>query len=131
MNGVKTPWTLACRCAEALSRFVPPSRREGIAAAGVRAASSWRTHARLLAVATAVALPCIALSQPAAENGQREATGAGDGKGLLDRARESGATFNASYTGEAAANLSGGDRQTARYTQQVEVETLQIGRAHV
>ena len=33
-------------------------------------------------------------------------------------------TFNASYMGEAAASLSGGDRHTARYTQQVELETL-------
>jgi porin len=124
MNGVKTPRTLACRCAEALSCLVSPSRRDGIAAARVRPASGWRTHARLLAVAMAVALPCIALAQPAAENGQRRDAGTPDWEGLRYRAQESGVTFNASYAGEAAANLSGGDRQTARYTQQVEVETL-------
>lgn len=44
--------------------------------------------------------------------------------GLRNSARESGLTLNASYMGEVAANLSGGDRRTALYTQQVEVEAL-------
>jgi porin len=69
----------------------------------------------LLAGALAFVLPGITLAQDALT---------GDWGGLRNNAGESGVTFNGSYMGEAAASLSGGDRRTARYTQQVELETL-------
>ena len=71
--------------------------------------------ALLLAGALAFVLPGITLAQDALT---------GDWLGLRNSAGESGVTFNGSYIGEAAASLSGGDRHTARYTQQVELETL-------
>jgi porin len=52
------------------------------------------------------------------------ATAVGCGLSSIALADESGVTLNASYMGEAAGLLSGGDRHTARYTQQIEVETL-------
>lgn len=78
----------------------------------------------LLAGATALIVPSISFAQSAAdERSHRDALTA-DWSGLRNSARESGVTFNGSYMGEAAASLSGGDRHTARYAQQVELETL-------
>lgn len=61
------------------------------------------------------ALPSIAFAQGAVT---------GDWGGLRNTANESGVTLGGTYMGEAAASLSGGDRRTARYTQQAEVEAL-------
>jgi porin len=61
-----------------------------------------KAHTLLLAGAAVVALPDIALAD----------------------FRDAGVTFNASYMGEAAASLSGGDEHAGRYTQQIELETL-------
>ena len=48
----------------------------------------------------------------------------GDWGGLRTRLVDDGIRFNAHYTTESAGNLSGGVRRTARYTQQLDLETL-------
>lgn len=78
----------------------------------------------LLAGALAVLFPSMALAQSSADEGHYRDSFTGDWGGLRSSARESGLTLNASYVGEAAANVSGGDRRTALYAQQVEIETL-------
>jgi porin len=89
----------------------------------LRAAPARCARSLLLAVAISV-VPSIALAQTSADDWRYRASLTGDWGGLRSTARESGFTFNASYVGEAAGNLSGGDRRTALYAQQAEVETL-------
>lgn len=48
----------------------------------------------------------------------------GDWGGARTGWEDAGVTFNAGYAAEVAGNLSGGDKRTARYTQQLELETL-------
>lgn len=81
-------------------------------------------RALVLAGTMALVVPSIGFTQSVADDwGHRDALTA-DWSGLRNSASESGLTFNGSYIGEAAASLSGGDRHTARYAQQVELETL-------
>ncbi|HEY4369089.1 MAG TPA: carbohydrate porin [Steroidobacteraceae bacterium] len=81
-------------------------------------------RALLLTGAMAFVLPGIALAQSVADDWRHRTALTGDPGGIRSNARESGLTFNASYQGEVAANLSGGNQHTARYTQQVELEAL-------
>lgn len=83
-----------------------------------------RSQGRVVACAMLLALPGVALAEPVDEDWLQRDTLNGDWGGLRSRAREAGLALNASYVGEAARNLSGGDRRSARYTQQVEVEAL-------
>ena len=124
MNGVRSPRTPAFRSAEGSSCAAPPLRREELTEEGIHAASGWRTRSWLLSVALVFALPGTTLAQ--STTGERQRAGAWKARWgeTHDRALESGVTLNASYQGEAAGNLSGGDRKTARYTQQAEIETL-------
>lgn len=48
----------------------------------------------------------------------------GDWGGLRTRLQDAGITFNAHYASESAGIISGGPRRTARYTQQLDLETL-------
>jgi porin len=83
-----------------------------------------KARALLLAGSMTFAVPALALADSAADDWRHRDTLTGDLDGLRKSARESGLTLNASYMGEIAANLSGGDRHTALYAQQVEVEAL-------
>lgn len=53
-----------------------------------------------------------------------QSTLTGDWGGLRTRLKETGITFNAHYTSESAGIVAGGPRHTARYTQQLDLETL-------
>ena len=86
--------------------------------------NSMRKVCALLLAGLTFALPGIVLADSAADEWLHSDALTGDLGGLRSSARESGLTLNGSYTGEVAANLSGGDRRTALYAQQVELEAL-------
>lgn len=99
-------------------------RSDGHASARRRASTGCQMPAAVVACSMALALPGIALAESLADDWLQRDTLSGDWHGLRSRAGVAGVTLNASYVGEAAGSLSGSDRRTARYTQQVEAEAL-------
>lgn len=73
-----------------------------------------------------VLLCCLppAHAQEASREWWNRPTLTGDWGGLRTRLQETGITFNAHYASESAGIVSGGPRRTARYTQQLDLETL-------
>ena len=122
------PWLLRSRFIR--SGFDQPTSQEGAGRfhdtkpQATMNASIFSIRCLLLAGSMSFFLPGITLAQLAAEDGRHDGVWIGNPGALRDSARESGVTLNASYMGEVAANVSGGDRRSARYTQQVEIESL-------
>lgn len=72
----------------------------------------------------ALVLSSPVLSQQSAADLWNRSRLTGDWNGARTRLEKAGIRINAHYTTESAANTSGGLRQTGRYTQQLDLETL-------
>ncbi|MGY1424777.1 carbohydrate porin [Lysobacter sp. A289] len=115
--------------------MAPPTDRIRTATTGIQSIDTrgcGRSHRRRPALAMAV---CALLALCAAGTGipahaqettdwRERDTLSGDWGGARTRWNDAGVIFNAGYAAEVAGNLSGGDKRTARYTQQLELETL-------